>query len=59
MSGFAKGSHAYKTLINILETYPRDEILQSDVDELLQNVLGIMQMQERDYSGLFVRRDAF
>jgi glutamate dehydrogenase len=59
LSGFAKDSHAYKTLINILETYPRDEILQSDVDELLQNVLGIMQMQERDYSGLFVRRDAF
>ncbi|MDX2371077.1 MAG: NAD-glutamate dehydrogenase [Colwellia sp.] len=58
-SGFAKGSHAYKALINILETYPRDEILQSNVNELLQNVLGILQMQERDYCGLFVRRDAF
>ncbi|PCI62514.1 MAG: NAD-glutamate dehydrogenase [Gammaproteobacteria bacterium] len=58
-SGFAKGTHAYKTLINILETYPRDEILQSSVNELLQNVMGILQMQERDYSGLFVRRDAF
>ena len=58
-SGFAKGTHAYKTLINILETYPRDEILQSNVDELLQNVLGILQMQERDYCGLFVRRDVF
>ena len=58
-SGFAKGTHAYKTLINILETYPRDEILQSNVNELLQNVLGILQMQERDYCGLFVRRDVF
>ena len=58
-SGFAKGSHAFKTLINILETYPRDEILQSSIDDLLQNVLGILQMQERDYCGLFVRRDAF
>lgn len=58
-SGFSSGSHAYKTLINILETYPRDEILQSSVSELLQNVKGILQMQERDYSGLFVRRDAF
>jgi len=58
-SGFAVGTHAYKTLINILETYPRDEILQSSVDELLQNVMGILQMQERDYSGLFVRRDSF
>jgi glutamate dehydrogenase len=58
-SGFARGTHAYKALINILETYPRDEILQSSTDELLKNVLGIFQMQERDYSGLFVRRDAF
>ena len=58
-SGFAKGTHAFKTLINILETYPRDEILQSNVAELLQNVMGILQMQERDYCGLFVRRDAF
>jgi len=58
-SGFAKGTHAYKSLINILETYPRDEILQSSISELLQNVMGILQMQERDYSGLFVRRDAF
>ena len=58
-SGFAKGTHAFKTLINILETYPRDEILQSSINELLQNVMGILQMQERDYCGLFVRRDAF
>jgi glutamate dehydrogenase len=58
-SGFARGTHAYKALINILETYPRDEILQSNTAELLKNVLGIFQMQERDYSGLFVRRDAF
>ena len=58
-SGYAKGTHAYKALINILETYPRDEILQSSPAELLQNVMGIFQMQERDYSGLFMRRDAF
>ena len=59
LSGFARGSHAFKTLINILETYPRDEILQTDTKQLLQNVLGVLQMQERDYSGLFIRRDAF
>ena len=58
-SGFAKGTHAYKTLINILETYPRDEILQCTHEELLRNVMGISQMQERDYTGLFMRRDVF
>jgi len=58
-SPFAKGTHDYKALINILETYPRDEILQSSKEELLKTVTGILQMQERDYCGLFVRRDAF
>ncbi len=58
-SSFAEGTHNYKALINILETYPRDEILQSSVSELLQIVTGILQMQERDYCGLFMRRDAF
>ncbi|OUS30775.1 NAD-glutamate dehydrogenase [Thalassotalea sp. 42_200_T64] len=58
-SGFAPGSHSYKTLINILETFPRDEILQSNEDELITTVKGVLQMQERDVTGLFVRRDAF
>ena len=58
-SGFAQGSHSYKSLINILETYPRDEILQTSIKDLLKNVMGILQMQERDFCGLFVRRDTF
>ncbi|WP_371372387.1 NAD-glutamate dehydrogenase [Thalassotalea aquiviva] len=58
-SGFAQGSHAYKTLINILETFPRDEILQSKEQELSNTVKGVLQMQERDTTGLFVRPDAF
>ncbi|MDG1731557.1 MAG: NAD-glutamate dehydrogenase [Thalassotalea sp.] len=58
-SGYANGSHAFKTLINILETFPRDEILQSTDEELVTTVKGVLQMQERDVTGLFVRRDAF
>ncbi|MBE1301660.1 MAG: NAD-glutamate dehydrogenase [Alteromonadaceae bacterium] len=58
-SGFEKGSHAYKAMINILETYPRDEVLQTSEDEMLNIVLGIFQMQERGISRLFVRRDVF
>ena len=29
MCDFAKGTHAYKAVLNILETYPRDEISSS------------------------------
>jgi glutamate dehydrogenase len=58
-SGFAHGTHAYKALLNILETYPRDELIQADVDNLLEVATGVLHMQERDMTRLFMRKDAF
>ena len=58
-SGFAVGTHAYKALLNILETYPRDELIQAEADELLAISSGVLQMQERDMTRLFMRKDAF
>ncbi len=58
-SGFVKGSHAYKAMINILETYPRDELIQASEDELANTAVGVLQMQERDVTRLFVRNDIF
>lgn len=58
-SGFIKGSHAYKALLNILETYPRDELIQAKEKELLSIAMGVLQMQERDMTRLFVRKDMF
>ncbi|MDP5191684.1 NAD-glutamate dehydrogenase, partial [Rheinheimera baltica] len=59
MSEFATGTHAYKALLNILETYPRDELIQSTADELLHVAMGVLQMQERDMTRLFMRKDSF
>lgn len=59
LSGFDKGSHAFKAFVNIIETYPRDELLQASAEELGKIILGIFQMQERGISKLFVRKDAF
>ncbi|MGM0525459.1 MAG: NAD-glutamate dehydrogenase [Pseudomonadota bacterium] len=58
-SGFAPQSHAAKALLNILETYPRDEIVQANDADLLEVGLGVLQMQERDMTRVFVRRDIF
>lgn len=58
-SGFDKSSHAYKAFLNILETYPRDELIQANESELGKIALGIFQMQERGISRLFMRRDVF
>jgi glutamate dehydrogenase len=58
-AGLVPGSHAGKTLINILDTYPRDELFQTGEDELLHTALGILRLGERQRFRLFVRRDAF
>lgn len=59
LSGFEPGTHAYKAFVNIVETYPRDELLQTPAKELAHIVMGIFQMQERGISRLFIRKDIF
>jgi glutamate dehydrogenase len=58
-SGFEKGTHAYKAFVNIIETYPRDELIQTPDQELAQIILGIFQMQERGMTRIFVRKEAY
>ncbi|TGE85974.1 NAD-glutamate dehydrogenase [Pseudoalteromonas sp. KS88] len=59
MCDFAQGTHAYKAVLNILETYPRDELVQARESELLEVAMGVLQVQERDMCRLFVRKDAY
>lgn len=59
LSGFEKDTHSFKAFVNIVETYPRDEIIQTPDEELTQIILGIFQMQERGMSRMFVRKDVF
>jgi len=58
-AGLAVGSHAGKALLNILATYPRDELFQTGEDELLRTAIGILHLYDRQRFRLFVRRDAF
>jgi glutamate dehydrogenase len=58
-AGFLPKSNADKALLTILEQYPRDELLQVDVEELYPIVMGILGLGERQRTRLFVRRDAF
>ncbi|MDP1697504.1 MAG: NAD-glutamate dehydrogenase [Xanthomonadaceae bacterium] len=58
-SGLAFNSHSGKALRHILETLPRDELFQSTEDELFQTCLGILGLQERVRSRLFLRRDRY
>ena len=53
------GSHDYKALVEIIETYPRDELFQIKEDELYEIALGVLHLGERRRVRLFVRRDVF
>ncbi|GAA1889151.1 NAD-glutamate dehydrogenase [Paeniglutamicibacter psychrophenolicus] len=56
---FAPDSHSGETLQAVLESYPRDELFQIEVDDLLTTALGIVHLQERRRTRLFLRPDAY
>ena len=58
-SGLRRDSHSGKALRNILETLPRDELFQAGEDELFAMATGILQLQGRSRSRLFVRSDKY
>ncbi|MGY2081789.1 NAD-glutamate dehydrogenase [Modestobacter sp. SYSU DS0657] len=58
-SGVPADSHSGKELLDVLESYPRDELLQVDVDELLPVALAVLHLRERRQTRLFLRRDPF
>ncbi|VVD99509.1 NAD-glutamate dehydrogenase [Pandoraea capi] len=58
-TGFLPNGHLAKTLVTILEQYPRDELFQIDAHQLADIALGILRLQERQRTRLFVRRDRF
>jgi len=56
---FDPRSHDGKALLHILENFPRDELFQITDDELFEMSLGVLHLQERQRTALFVRRDPF
>jgi glutamate dehydrogenase len=58
-AGFLPASHDQKDLAEILETYPRDDLFQIDVDSLYDNAMGILRLHERRRVRLFVHREPF
>ncbi len=56
-AGFIQGSHDYKTLENILEKMPRDELFQVSRQDLLELALGILRLQAKLRIALFTHLD--
>ncbi len=56
-AGFPPASHDAKALVEIVETYPRDALLQIDGDDLFAIAMGLLGLGERQRVRLFVWED--
>ena len=57
--GLPPQSHDAKAVVNVIETFPRDELFQMSTAELIPIVRGIVNLYERRRVRLFVRRDSY
>jgi glutamate dehydrogenase len=58
-AGLDPRSHNGKALVDILETFPRDEFFQITDEQLYEIARGILLLQERQRVALFARKDVF
>ncbi|MER5795397.1 NAD-glutamate dehydrogenase [Streptomyces sp. NPDC001980] len=58
-AGFSPNSHDGRDLLQIMETYPRDELFQTPVPELESIVTSVLYLQERRRLRLYLRQDEY
>ncbi|BBC33655.1 Bacterial NAD-glutamate dehydrogenase [Streptomyces graminofaciens] len=58
-AGFSPSSHDGRDLLQIMETYPRDELFQTPADELRSIVTSVLYLQERRKLRLYLRQDEY
>ncbi|UOB08019.1 NAD-glutamate dehydrogenase [Streptomyces sp. HP-A2021] len=58
-AGFSPNSHDGHDLLQILETYPRDELFQTPVPELQRIATSVLYLQERRRLRLYLRQDEY
>jgi glutamate dehydrogenase len=54
-----EGSHDYKAIVSIYESFPKDELLAASAEEIRTQVVGLLHLQEQQHVRLFVRRDLY
>jgi glutamate dehydrogenase len=59
LSGYSEHSHGGKAIMDVLETYPRDELFQTPLPELAAIVEKVAHLKERRQVRMFVRRDPY
>ena len=59
LAGIDPHSHRGKDLLHFIESYPRDDLFQVDVDHLYTMGVAVLGMQERRMVRVFVRQDDY
>ncbi|MEW2298112.1 NAD-glutamate dehydrogenase [Streptomyces sp. NPDC006743] len=59
LAGFSPNSHDGRDLLQILETYPRDELFQTPAAELQSIATSVLYLQERRRLRLYLRQDEY
>ncbi|MFC4904724.1 NAD-glutamate dehydrogenase [Kocuria oceani] len=57
--GFLEDSHSARDLMGNIEDYPRDELFHMTAEELYEIMRGVMGLDERRQTRLFLRQDHF
>ena len=57
--GLDPQSHDGKAVVNVLETYPRDELFQAGANDLIRIARSVVNLYERRTVRLLVRRDPY
>nr|WP_306427630.1 NAD-glutamate dehydrogenase [Brevibacterium sp. 50QC2O2] len=58
-SGLLRDSHSGTELLGALESFPRDDMLQAEPQDVLDIVLTVIDLQEKRESSVFIRRDTY
>ncbi|HEX4658589.1 MAG TPA: NAD-glutamate dehydrogenase domain-containing protein, partial [Streptosporangiaceae bacterium] len=58
-TGMAADSHDGKDLAEFLEDFPREELFQTSVAQLIPVAEGVLRLRERPRTRLFLRRDVY
>jgi glutamate dehydrogenase len=59
VTGMAADSHDGKDLAEFLESYPREELFQTSVAQLIPIAEAVLRLRERPRTRLFLRRDVY
>ena len=52
-----EGSHYYKELVQLFESFPKDELFATPTEDIRRSMVGLVELQEREQVRLFLRRD--